>query len=396
MASYSGESEDLKPAKAVFWNDPRVRAIFWQIVAVICVVAVFGYLIHNTIENLERQNIASGFGFFEMEAGFAIGEGLIEYSSADTYLRAITVGLLNTVKVAAIGIVFATIIGTMVGIARLSPNWIVARLSTVYIEILRNIPLLLQLFFWYALIVEVLPRAKEAYGPFLGVYLSNRGFNVPMPNHYGYLGVLAGLVIGLAVFVWLYRRNKKIHDQTGDVKPTFAPGIGLVAGLMIVGWFAGGVPTSFDMPELGNFSFSGGGEVTAEFLALWLGLTLYTAAFIAEIVRSGILAVTRGQWEAAGSLGLRRGQILRFVVLPQALRVIIPPTTSQYLNLTKNSSLAVAIGYPDIVSTANTTINQTGQAIEGIAIIMGVYLTLSLSISLFMNWYNKKISLVER
>ncbi len=396
MASYSGESEGQKPAKAVFWNDPKVRAIFWQIVAVICVVAVFGYLIQNTLENLERQNIASGFGFFEIEAGFAIGESLIEYSAADTYFRAIIVGLLNTIKVAVFGIIFATIIGTLVGIARLSPNWIVARLAAVYIETLRNVPLLLQLFFWYALIVDVLPIAREAYGPFLGVYLSNRGFNMPLPNDWGYLGVLAGFVIGVAGFIWLVRRNKKIHDQTGDVKPSFAPGIGIVAGLVLVGWLASGAPTSFDAPEFEGFSFNGGGKVTAEFLALWLGLTLYTAAFIAEIVRSGILAVTKGQWEAAGSLGLRRGQILRFVVLPQALRVIIPPTTSQYLNLTKNSSLAVAIGYPDIVFTSNTTINQTGQAIEGIAIIMAVYLSLSLSISLFMNWYNKKIALVER
>jgi len=396
MTTHTGESEGLQPAKAVFYNDPKVRAVFWQIVAVIGVVAVFGYLVHNTLSNLERQNIASGFGFFDIEAGFAIGEGLISYSAADTYGRAILVGLLNTIKVAVVGIVFATIIGTFVGIARLSPNWLVARLATVYIETLRNVPVLLQLFFWYAIIVEVLPRARDAYGPFLGVYLSNRGFNLPLPDDWGYLGVLAGFAIASAIVIWLYKRNKKIHDETGDVKNTMMPGLGIFAGLLIVGWLAGGAPTSFDAPEFKGFSFSGGGEVTAEFLALWLGLTLYTAAFIAEIVRSGILAVTKGQWEAAGSLGLRRGQILRFVVLPQALRVIIPPTTSQYLNLTKNSSLAVAIGYPDIVSVSGTTINQTGQAIEGIAIIMAVYLTLSLSISLFMNWYNTKIALVER
>jgi general L-amino acid transport system permease protein len=396
MTANTGESEGLQPAKAVFYNDPKVRAVFWQIVAVVCVIAVFWYLIHNTMENLERQNIASGFGFLNLEAGFAIGEGLMPYSAADTYFRAIIIGLLNTIKVAIFGIVFATIIGAVVGVMRLSPNWLIARLATVYIETLRNVPLLLQLFFWYAMIVEVLPRAKEAYGPFLGVYLSNRGFNMPLPDTWGYLGLLIGFLVALVAVIWLYRRNKKIHDETGEIKNTLGPGLLIFAVSMVVGWLAGGAPTSLDSPEFAGFSFKGGGEVTAEFLALWLGLTLYTASFIAEIVRSGILAVSKGQWEAAGSLGLKRGQILRFVVLPQALRVIIPPTTSQYLNLTKNSSLAVAIGYPDIVGVTNTTINQSGQAIEGIAIIMAVYLTLSLSISLFMNWYNTKIALVER
>jgi len=396
MTSYSTDAEGVPAPRAAFWNDPTVRAIFWQVVVVAGVLGLIAFLVLNTIENLQRQNIASGLGFLDRPAGFAIGESMVSYSPADTYGRALLVGLLNTVKVAVAGIVFATMIGVLVGIMRLSPNWLLARFATVYIETLRNVPVLLQLFFWYALLVEALPIAREAFGPFLGFYLSNRGLNLPLPDDWGYAGVVVGLVAGIAGAMWLYRRNKRIHDETGEVLKTLRPSLGIIAGCLADGWLAGGLPTSFDAPELTGFSFKGGAKVTAEFLALWLGLTLYTAAFIAEIVRSGILAITKGQWEAAGSLGLKRGPILRFVVLPQALRVIIPPTTSQYLNLTKNSSLAVAIGYPDIVSVSNTTINQTGQAIEGIATIMVVYLTISLSISLFMNWYNRSIALVER
>ena len=384
------------PARAAFYNDPTVRAIFWQVVVVGSVVALVGYLVSNALENLERQNIASGFGFLDLPAGFAIGEGMLPYSPADTYFRALLIGVLNTVKVAVAGIFFATIIGVVVGVARLSPNWLIARFATVYIETLRNVPLLLQLFFWYALIVEALPVAREAFGPFLGFHLSNRGMNVPLPDDMGFLGLLIGMLVFVVAAIWLYRRNKRIHDATGETPNTLVPTLIMLVVFPFLGWAAGGFPTEFDTPELKGFSFNGGGVISAEFMALWLGLTLYTASFIAEIVRSGIQAVTKGQWEAAGALGLRRTQILRFVVLPQALRVIIPPTTSQYLNLTKNSSLAVAIGYPDIVSIAGTTLNQTGQAMEGIAIIMAVYLTLSLSISAFMNWYNKKIALVDR
>lgn len=388
--------EAAKPARAAFYNDPSVRAIFWQVVIVGGIIALIGYLVSNAVENLARQNIASGFGFLDLPAGFAIGESMLEYDPSNTYLRAIAIGILNTIKVAVVGIFFATIIGVLVGIARLSPNWLIARFASIYIETLRNIPLLLQLFFWYALLVEALPVAREAYGPVLGFYLSNRGMNVPLPDDFGYFGLLAGILGFIAAAIWLYRRNKRIHDATGKTPNTLVPTLIMLVLFPFLGWAAGGFPTNFDTPELKGFSFQGGGVVSAEFMALWLGLTLYTASFIAEIVRSGIQAVTKGQWEAAGALGLRRGQILRFIVLPQALRVIIPPTTSQYLNLTKNSSLAVAIGYPDIVSIAGTTLNQTGQAMEGIAIIMAVYLTLSLSISLFMNWYNKKIALVDR
>ncbi|TFG88824.1 MAG: amino acid ABC transporter permease [Hyphomicrobiales bacterium] len=396
MASYSGDPDDVRPSRAAFWNDPVVRGIFWQVVVVGIVVALAAFLVSNTLANLARQNIASGFGFFDQESGFAIGEAIIPFAPTQTYLRALVVGLLNTIKVAVAGIVFATLIGTLVGIMRLSPNWLMARIATVYVETLRNIPLLLQLFFWYALIVETLPPANQAIGPVLGFYLSNRGLNVPVPNDWAYLGPLVGFLLAIVASVILLKRSRRLHDATGQTKPVLLPSIGIVIVFILLGWAATGFPLTIDTPALTGFSFKGGIVVSSEFLALWLGLTLYTATFIAEIVRSGIQAVDKGQWEAAGALGLKRGQILRFVVLPQSLRVIIPPLTSQYLNLTKNSSLAVAIGYPDIVSVANTTMNQTGQAIEGIAVIMTVYLSLSLSISAFMNWYNKRIALVER
>jgi general L-amino acid transport system permease protein len=289
------------------------------------------YFVSNTVANLEARRIASGFAFLWREAGFEIGEtGGFAYSAADSYLRALAIGLANTFRVAVIGVVLATVLGALLGLARLSPNWLLAKLAAAYVETIRNVPLLVQLFFWYAVISENLPGAAEALNPLPGVFLSNRGIFFPLPG---------------------------------------------------------------DVPVLSGFNFTGGAALSPEFAALLAGLVTYTAAFIAEIVRAGILSVNRGQIEAAYSLGLARRAATRFVVLPQALRLIVPPLTSQYLNLTKNSSLAVAIGYPDLVSIANTTINQTGQAIEGIAIIMGVYLTISLSISAFMNWYNRRVAL---
>ena len=292
---------------------------------------VLWFFISNTAHNLETRKIASGFGFLWREAGFEIGEtGAIAYSAADSYLRALVVGLWNTFRIAAIGVVFATLLGTLIGLARLSPNWLLVKLAAAYVEAIRNVPLLVQLFFWYAIISENLPGPAEALNPLPGVYLSNRGIFFPLPG---------------------------------------------------------------STPELSGFNFIGGASLSPEFAALLVGLVTYTAAFIGEIVRAGVLSVGRGQVDAAYSIGLARRAALRFVVLPQALRLIVPPLTSQYLNLAKNSSLAVAIGYPDLVSIANTTLNQTGQAIEGIAIIMGVYLTISLSISALMNWYNRRVAL---
>ncbi|WP_370152997.1 amino acid ABC transporter permease [Ferrovibrio sp.] len=394
-------AESLKggdaPARRLSWNDPDVRSVVYQVVALGLVALVGWFLISNTLHNLSVRNIASGFGFMEREAGFAIGESPIAFGPENTYGRAVLVGLLNTLRIAAVGIILATIIGTIVGIARLSKNWLIARLATVYVEVVRNVPLLLQLFFWYAVITETLPGPRQAIDAGLGVFISNRGIKFPAPtDHVAFdlaaLGFLVAIALAVAVSHWA----KKRQDATGQPFPVWWTGLGLIIGMPVLGWLVGGAPMELDMPVLRGFNFSGGATLTPEFAALLAGLVIYTAGFVAEVVRAGIQAVNYGQWEAAGALGLSRTRTLRLVVLPQSLRVIIPPMTSQYLNLTKNSSLAVAIGYPDIVSIANTTLNQTGQAIEGIMIIMAVYLSISLSISVFMNWYNKHIALVER
>ncbi|MCD8505253.1 MAG: amino acid ABC transporter permease [Burkholderiaceae bacterium] len=378
------------------WNDPKVRAIIYQILVVGLVALGVWYLVSNTLHNLSVRNIATGFGFLDREAGFAIGETPIEYTPADSYSRALTVGLLNTLRAAAIGIVLATILGTIIGIARLSSNWLVAKIASVYVEVMRNVPLLLQLFFWYAIIAENLPGPRQALNPVPGVFLSNRGLKLPALEGDGLTWLAGGFVFAVLTILVLANWSRRRQERTGQLFPVWRVGIGLIVACPLLAWWLSGADLSLNVPVLQGFNFRGGLTLTPEFAALLLGLVIYTAAFIAEVVRSGIQAVSRGQWEAAESLGLRRNLALRLVVLPQALRVIIPPMTSQYLNLTKNSSLAVAIGYPDLVSVVNTTMNQTGQAIEGIMIIMAAYLTVSLSISLFMNWYNARIALVER
>ncbi|AWK87022.1 amino acid ABC transporter permease [Azospirillum thermophilum] len=378
-------------------SDPMFRAAFYQIVVVGAVVLVGWFLISNTLDNLERRSIATGFGFLEREASFGIGESLIDYSPRDTYGRAFLVGVLNTLKVSVIGIVLATLLGTLIGVARLSSNWLVAKLASAYVEIVRNVPPLLQLFFWYALASDGLPAVRQALNPLPGVYLSQRGLWFPVPSH-DPIWQAMGIAFAVAVIAVIFLRRWAAARQarTGQPFPTGRIAFLLLLGLPLATWIAGGAPTALDMPVLAGFNFRGGLVISPEFFAILIGLTVYTAAFIAEVVRSGILAVNWGQTEAARALGLTGGQTLRLVVLPQALRVIVPPLTSQYLNLTKNSSLALAIGYPDVVSILNTTLNQTGQAIEGVTMIMGTYLTISLSISLFMNWYNKRIALVER
>ncbi|MCC7276016.1 MAG: amino acid ABC transporter permease [Alphaproteobacteria bacterium] len=379
------------------WNDRNVRSIVYQIAALAAVVAGVWYFVDNTLENLRRLGLASGFGFMDREAAFPIGESLIDYTPADTYARALLVGVINTLYVSAIGIILATVLGTVIGIARLSRNWLIAKLASVYVEMTRNTPLLLQLFFWYMIFLELLPPARQALQPVPDVFLSNRGVRFPVPaaaDGWSLMG--AGVVIGVVGAMILSSWSRRRQAATGQQFPVVWAGLAAIVGCGVVGWLLGGAPTALDRPALRGFNFSGGVEVSPEFVALLLGLVIYTAAFVAEIVRGGILAISQGQTEAASALGLKRGMILRLVILPQALRVIIPPITSQYLNLTKNSSLAVAIGFPDLVHLANTAINQTGQAIEGIAIIMAVYLTISLSISLFMNWYNRRVALVER
>jgi general L-amino acid transport system permease protein len=378
------------------WNDPRVRSVLYQVLAVLCVGGAIWYLVSNTLHNLSIRNISTGFDFLRREAGFAIGESAIDYGPQDTYFRAISVGLLNTLRVAVIGIILATIFGTIIGIARLSSNWLVAKLATFYVEIMRNIPLLLQLFFWYAIISEVMPGPRDALHPLPGVFISNRGIKLPALEGGALNWVIAGLFIAIVLIVVLANWAKKRQDQTGQIFPLLRYALAIFVLTPLLAWVASGDRLGLEVPVLKGFNFQGGITVTPEFGALLAGLVIYTSAFIAEVVRSGIQSVNQGQWEAAGSLGLRRRFILRLIVLPQALRVIIPPITSQYLNLTKNSSLAVAIGYPDIVSVVNTTLNQTGQAIEGIMMIMAAFLTVSLTISAFMNWYNKRIALVER
>ncbi|MBK8175399.1 MAG: amino acid ABC transporter permease [Rhodospirillales bacterium] len=377
-----------------WWNDRRIRAVLYQVVVLAGVALLVAFLVSNTLDNLSSRNIATGFGFLSREAGFAVSESVIPYNPADSYFHVLIVGLLNTLKVSVLGIILASLIGTVVGVARLSRNWLVARFAAAYVEGLRNVPVLLQLFFWYSLITEALPSPRQALNPLPGVFLSGRGLRFPEPvwgPTHAAMGValLAGIAVAWGVARWARRRR----ERTGQLFPTGRVAAGLIVGLPLLAWLFGGAPLAMDVPELRGFNFSGGLSVTPEFTALLVGLVLYTGTFIAEIVRGGILAVAHGQTEAGLALGLSRGQVLRLIVLPQAIRVIIPPLTSQYLNLTKNSSLAVAIGFPDLVSTANTAINQTGQAVEGIAVIMAVYLTVSLSISTFMNWYNRRIAL---
>ena len=376
-------------------HDLRVRAILYQVLLVAVVGLVAWFLIYNTAQNLEQRNIASGFAFLKREAGFAIGETtLIGYNAADTYLRALTVGVLNTFRVSLVGVVIATLLGTLIGLARLSHNWLLSKLATGYVELIRNVPLLVQLFFWYVLITENLPGPRQALAPLPGVFLSNRGIALPVLHaHPAHAWMAAAFIAGAIGAWWLARWDGRRQALTGQPFPSLAAGSALVLGLPLAVFLAAGAPLHIELPRLQGFNFSGGMTLTPEFAALLGGLTIYTAAFIAEIVRAGVLAVDRGQFEAAYALGLRPRRAMRLVVLPQALRVIVPPMTSQFLNLTKNSSLAVAIGYPDLVSIANTTMNQTGQAIEGIAIIMAVYLTISLTISAFMNSYNRRIAL---
>ena len=378
------------------WGDERVRGIVWQVLVVGIVGSIIWWLWSNTVHNLEVRRIATGFAFLGREAGLPIGESLIEYEPTNSYLRALTVGVLNTLKVAVVGIVLATILGTAIGIARLSNNWLLSKLAGVYIEVIRDLPLLLQLLFWYT-ILQGLPGPRQALNPIEGVFLSNRGMKLPFIEWTAaHWWSLLAMAVGIVLTVLYARVMRARQYADGQPRKVWPAGLALILGAPLAVWAAFGAPFTPDIPALRGFNFRGGITVSPEFFALLIGLVTYTAGFIAEVVRAGIQSVQHGQWEAAQALGLQRGEILRKIVLPQALRVIIPPLTSNYLNLTKNSSLAVAIGYQDIVSIANTTLNQTGQAIEGIAIIMLVYLTISLSISLFMNWYNARIALVER
>ncbi|KIT26787.1 amino acid ABC transporter permease [Vibrio parahaemolyticus VP766] len=386
-------------SKSLIYN-PAFRSAIFQIIAIAALVFFFYTIINNALNNLDARGIATGFGFLNQEAGFGIGLTLIEYNETYSYGRTFIVGLLNTALVSVLGIILATAIGFTMGVARLSTNWLVSRLAAVYIETFRNIPLLLQIFFWYFAVLQALPSARQSLSLGEAIFLNVRGLYFPAPVFNEGSGVvIAAFVIGLiaTISISIWARNKQ--RLTGQQTPMGRIGLGLLVGLPLLVYFVSGMPISLEYPELKGFNFKGGISIIPELAALLLALSVYTAAFIAEIVRSGINAVSHGQTEAAMSLGLPRAKTLKLVVIPQALRIIIPPLTSQYLNLTKNSSLAMAIGYPDLVSVfAGTTLNQTGQAIEiiGLWAFMGVYLTLSLLTSALMNLYNRKVALVER
>ena len=387
-----------RPAQVVFYNDPKFRSIAYQFI--LC--AVVGFLVYgatrNAIDNLARAQIASGFGFWNTTAGFDISQTLIEYSArGSTYGRAFWVGLLNTLLVAGLGIIFATILGFIVGISRLSSNWLLSKVAGGYVETIRNLPLLLQLLFWYNAVLKALPDIRESI-VVGGAFLNNRGLFLPEPVFKSGFGAVAIVAfVGIAGSIAFYLWARKRQERTGQQAPVFWVALALVLGLPLAVFALAGFPLGFEFPKAGRFNIAGGVEVLPEFAALLFGLSVYTAAFIAEVVRAGILAVSRGQSEAAYSLGLRPGPTLRLIVVPQAMRVIIPPLTSQYLNLTKNSSLAVAIGYPDLVQVfTGTVLNQTGQAVEVVAITMLVYLFISITTSLLMNVYNSRMALVER
>ncbi len=398
MAVDTGKLEVPAP-KVAFLNDPKIRGLVFQVILLAVVVWLAWVGIQNMFANLKAANIASGFGFLSRNAGFQISQSLIDYDQAvSTYGRVYAVGLLNTLLVAVIGIILATIIGFVVGIARLSNNWIISRLAAVYIEILRNIPLLLQIFVWYFAVLRLLPSRRESLDMGLMGQLNISGWYAPKAVFADNASwIVWAFLIGIAASFGVARWARKRREKTGEPFPVFWSCVGLILGLPVLAYLAAGLPISFEYPVSGNFGPKGGARVYPEMIGLLLALSTYTAAFIAEIVRAGILAVNKGQTEASYALGLRPGPALRLVIIPQAMRIIIPPLTSQYLNLTKNSSLAVAIAYPDLVSVfAGTALNQTGQAVEILLMTMLTYLALSLLTSAFMNWYNQKMSLVER
>jgi general L-amino acid transport system permease protein len=377
--------------------DPKIRGIFFQALLFVVLVGFIFWIVANTAANLQRANISSGFGFLNRRAGFDVSNALITYSSDSTIERALVVGLLNTLLVSALGIVTASILGFMVGIGRLSRNWLIRKICMVYVEIFRNIPPLLVLFFWYMGVLSVLPSPRQSIQLPLGMFLNSRGFYFPRfiwGEHAWLVGLAFLIAVALSIFVKVKATQRQM--ATGQQFPVLWTTVALIIGLPLLAFLIAGLPLSFEVPKLSTFNLNGGTQVKPEFLSLYLALSFYTAAFIAEIVRAGIMGVPHGQTEASHALGLRQGTTLRLVVVPQALRIIIPPLTSQYLNLMKNSSLAVAIGYADLVAIGGTVMNQTGQAVEIVAIWMAVYLGLSLLISLLMNWFNARMALVER
>ena len=386
-----------EPSRGSFVNDPKIRSLFFQTLVVVLLFGSIWWIVHNVIDNLQRLHIASGFQFLKGRAGFDISDTPIAYTSDSTYGRALVVGLLNTMIIAVAGIITATIIGFIIGIGRLSQNWLIRKICMVYVEVFRNIPPLLVIFFWYSGVLAVLPPPRESYHLPVGSFLNQRGFYFPRAVWgEGSWLILVAFLVALAMAWFVAHRARQRQMATGQQFPVLWTSVALIVGLPVLAFLLGGMPLTFDFPKQSTFNLTGGFQVKPEFLSLYMALSCYTAAFIAEIVRAGIRGVSKGQTEAAGALGLRSGPILRLVVVPQAMRIVIPPLTSQYLNLTKNSSLAIAIGYPDLTATAGTVLNQTGQAVEGVLIMMIAYLVLSLVTSAVMNAVNARMALVER
>lgn len=386
------------PQRSLSLNDPFVRGVIYQAVTALIVIGSIAWIINNTAENLKAQNKTTGFDFLWKTSGFNISFSLFPFDRTSFYWEAFLVGLTNTILVSAIGIVLATILGFTIGIGRLSSNYLVSRLATIYVETIRNIPLLLQLFFWYFAVLKTMPSVRESIALPFDTFINQRGLYVPRPIFDDqFAWVWLGLAVGFAAWIGIGSWAKRRLERTGQRFPVFIAGLAVTFVAAAVVWVLSGAAVTFDAPVLNRFNFKGGVELPPELVALAFGLTIYTAAFIAETVRAGIESVSHGQTEAARALGLKEGDRLRLVIVPQAMRVIIPPLTSQFLNLTKNSSLGAAIGYPELVNVfAGTTLNQTGRAIEVISLTMLVYLTLSLSTSAVMNWYNARVALVER
>ncbi len=391
-------ANEAAPRSGLSFYDPRLRGIVYQVVMLGALVFLVWTASSYAVANMARLGIPLNFAFWNQTAGFEINQTLVSYSALSTYGQAFWVGLLNTLLVSALGVVFATVIGFVIAVLRLSPNWIVSKLATVYVELFRNIPLLLQLLFWYTVVLKSLPQPRQSVSIFGAVFLNTRGLVLPSPvlrDGAGLVGwaLLVGVVAAVVFAIYAARRQA----ATGQQLPRFWVGLALVVGLPLVAYLALGLPIGLDLPQLKGFNFIGGKQIFPELAALLLGLSIYTGAFISEIVRSGIQAVGRGQHEAADALGIRPNTTMQRVVIPQAMRVIVPPLTNQYLNLVKNSSLAVFIGYPDLVQVfAGTVLNQTGAAIQCMALTMAVYLIISLALSTLMNWYNRRVALVER
>ena len=397
MAEISAGRSRGRRTSIAWWRDERTRGIIWQIVVVAVLCLGVWFIIANMVENLRRLGIPLGFDFLNAPAGFAISFSIIPTDLNSSIGRVILAGMINTLLASAISIALATILGVIVGICRLSKNYLISRLATAYVETLRNIPLLVQLLFWYVAILQLFPNVRQAINVFDLMFMSNRGVNIPRPIPEEDFGiVLVALAVGIALAIgiasWAHRRQM----ATGQQFPKGRVGLGLIVGLPLIASLALGNPVSWQVPELTGFNFQGGLVLQPELTALVLGMTAYTASFIAEIVRGGILAVSHGQTEAAYALGLKPGTTLRLVIIPQSLRIIVPPMTSQYLNIVKNTTLAGAIAYPDLFSIVGTSLNQTGRPVENIAIMMVFFLVISILISLFMNWYNRRIALVER